>query len=211
VTEDEVGRGNDAEPGRSYGWLLIIGAAVVVAAVSLLGHHHKSTSAPAPRPIPTLSPLPAPTSAATPSPSAAARASFAYVYLDRSLDAPTICPLKTDGRTTLSVSFIVSNPNPEKITLLRLRPLLPMGGLTPTGAFLQDGTCAHPTGSRTAPAGQSITGHGTRLATFTFALPKTCPAPLPVQATARMTGSSGTVSFLLIVLPDLGHGHFAAC
>lgn len=218
MSDDEVGHGNASDEGPSYGWLLVIGAVVVVALVSLLGHHHHDAVAqPAPRLPTTTSPpsfraaLPGPSQTPSLAPSPAAPNEATSDYLDRSLDASLVCPVKTNGRTTLTVTFELFNPNPESVTITLLRPTLPLDGLHPKSTTVRTGSCAHPTGTPKPPPGQRIKPHKTVLVTMTFGLPKECPGPYPVEATVTMAGASGGVTQLMPLLSDLGGIKFATC
>lgn len=217
MSDDEVGHGHEGNAGPSYGWLLVLAGVVVIALVSLLGHHHATVSQRAPRPLVTSSPpsfraaLPAPSQAPSLRPSQGSAPVATSDYLDRSLDASRVCPVKTDGRTTLTVSFELSNPNPEAITVTLLRPTLPLDGLHPRGTTIRTGRCAHPTGKAKPAAGQRIKAHQTVLATMTFGLPKECPQPFPVEATVTIAGASGGVTQLMPLLSDLGGVTFATC
>jgi hypothetical protein len=219
VSHDEVSQGYDGEQQRSYGWLLILAAAIVVALVSLAGHHTRTTATPRP---------PVPSAFATPSvgASAAASASPSATPSEVPSDDPVaavlaqisgyvsvgeVCAPVTDGRTTLTVRFLLRNVTGLPEQLLTVTPELPMGGLRPRGTAVQGGTCADPVGTPAPPSRNAMPEGGTLVVSLSFALPKTCPAPYPVQAV--VTVAIGGVQRLdtVALYTDLGTVKFDLC
>jgi len=117
-------------------------------------------------------------------------------------------PVHTDGRTRLDVSFTLVNTVDRPVTLVRVVPELPLGGLRELRTEVRSGTCAAP-----GPPVRTgvIPGRGAVLAVFQLGLPPTCPAPLPVQATVAERRGARPVVATVLLLADLGGLHFATC
>src|SRR3954451_781250 len=135
MSHDEVERGNDADPGRSSGWYLVIAVAIVAALVSMLAKHHPATKA-APRPLPTLSaatPTGQPSSAAPttggPDPARFTASPSAIVPHGPAgtVRSPQICSPDRPTASTLAVSFVLLNPTAESERIVLITPRLPMG------------------------------------------------------------------------------------
>jgi hypothetical protein len=222
VSHDEVVRGGNGDDSRSSGWLLIVAIAVVAALVSLLGHHASSPTSiqPSLQPRPPVAPTPLPSASAPPSltpsvsfgptspidPTAAVLAQIGgYVTVGE------VCKPVTDGRNTLTVRFLLRNVTGLPEQLVGVSPELPMGGLRPRGAAVQRGTCAHATGKPAPPAQNPMPAGGTLVVSLHFALPKSCPAPYPVQAVVTV-GIGGALRMDTVALyTDLGSVHFDLC
>jgi hypothetical protein len=225
VSHGQVVRDGDGEESRSSGWLLILGIAVVAALVSLAGHHRQTAAAPAPPeprplPVPSASPLPSvgPSPSSVPTSSAAAAPSLpsdptaaVLAQISGYVSVRAVCPPLTDGRTKLTVRFLLRNETGLPEELIRVTPELSLGGLRPQGAAVQRGTCAHPIGKPTAPATNPMPPGGTLIVSLEFGLPKSCPAPYPVQAVVTV-GIGGALRMDTVALyTDLGSVAFDLC
>ena len=135
---DEIG--NDAPPTSRRTRVLLawlVAAAVVVAGVVALRRGVDPVEAPPPSspPAAQMPPLPgqlgpAPTESLPPVPA---------------LLVSDVCqPLRTDGRSTLDVSFTVVNTVPQAVTLVRITPVFPLPGLRGLGTEYRSGTCQAP-------------------------------------------------------------------
>ena len=198
---DEIG--NDAPPTSRRTRVLLawlVAAAVVVAGVVALRRGVDPVEAPPPSspPAAQMPPLPgqlgpAPTESLAPVP--------ALLVID-------VCqPLRTDGRSTLDVSFTVVNTVPQTVTLVRITPVFPLPGLRGLGTDYRSGTCQAPG----PPRSGDVPPRGTMLVVLHIGLPPTCPAPYPVRAdfTERRDGRTTTAGVHL--LNDLGSVHFTTC
>ena len=117
-------------------------------------------------------------------------------------------PLRTDGRTTLDVSFTLTNTLGRPVTLIRITPVFPLSGLRGLGTEYRAGSCADPgpplhTGD--------VRGGGTLLVVLRLGLPPTCPAPYPVEADLTERRDGRTVTAGVHLLSDLGGIRFTTC
>jgi hypothetical protein len=225
VSHGQVVRDGDGEGYRSSGWLLILGIAIVAALVSLAGHHGQTAATPAPpapRPLPV--PTPIASAAVVPPPSAVPSSSVAaapstptdptaavLAQISGYVSVGAVCPPLTDGKTTLTVRFLLRNVTGLPEELIQVTPELSLGGLHPRGAAVQRGTCAHPTGKPTAPATNPMPPGGTLIVSLDFGLPKSCPAPYPIQAVVTV-GIGGVLRMDTVALyTDLGSVKFDLC
>jgi hypothetical protein len=201
---DELQGGSEPDPGRRSPWVQAL-AAVAVLAVALLAVRGAVRSPdPAPAPTPTSTATGQPTR--TPDPVVTA----GDAGLAGPLAVGAVCP-HTDGTHTLSVQFQIENIGVGRVTVLAVRPVLPIGGLRPGKVTLPRspdcGTPAAHTGTST------VLEPGDRVgAQLDFGLPAGCPAPYPVEADVDllMVGESpGTQQLLL--LADLGGLDFTTC
>ena len=219
MSHDEVEHGDEAEPGRSYGWYVIIAVAIVVALVSMLGRHHASSAGPT-TPLPTLSPLPGPaaTSSAAPASTAPAITDPPTTPAAAVLEGPpglveqgAVCRPIQLTPTSLSVSFLLLNPTAHTEKLVSIAERLPMGGLKPQGTYVRSGTCTAIPGALRKPAGLVLKPGNYTIVVMNFGLPDSCPQPVPVGATVVVTGSQGPIVNSLPVFGDLGDVQFENC
>jgi hypothetical protein len=199
---DEVsgGPGSGSRRLRTALLVLVAGAVVVAAVVSLRrGVEPVRARPPA---SPPAEQMPAPPGQLAPAPTEPLPAVPA-------LTVGEVCePLRTDGRSRLDVSFTLVNTVPGPVTLIRVTPVFPLSGLRELSTEYRGGTCA-------APGAPLRTGDvragGTLLVVLRLALPPTCPAPYPVEAdlTERRDGHTATAGIHL--LNDLGNLHFTTC
>jgi hypothetical protein len=119
-----------------------------------------------------------------------------------------ICPAVTDGRTTLIVSFNLVNVSTTPITVMDVRPVMPIGGLRPRGPNTAGGTCEHP-GSE-APGGLLAPG-ATQLVTMRFRLPEDCPQAFPVEVRIRLRVHQMVGTTTVPVHSELGSINFDSC
>jgi hypothetical protein len=117
-------------------------------------------------------------------------------------------PLRTDGRTTLDVSFTVTNTLGRPVTLVRIVPVFPLSGLRSLSTDYRAGSCAHP-----GPPSHTgdVRGGGTLLVVLRLRLPPTCPAPYPVEADLTERRDGRTVTAGVHLLSDLGGTRFTTC
>lgn len=117
--------------------------------------------------------------------------------------------VRTDGRSWLDVSFVLANTGSVAVTLQKVWASLPIAGLEPTGAILAGGTCSRHTPQpwhRRLDVGRSA------LVTLTFALPASCPQPIPMEATLVVETDKGKRSTHVVpVLQDLGQLPLVRC
>jgi hypothetical protein len=226
VSQDQVARGYDDDDSRSTGWLLIIGVAVVAALLSLVTRHTSSGASPQP---PAPSAFAPPTASATPStlpsdevsavPSAASSSppepadptAAVLAQISGYVSVSQVCAPLTDGRKTLTVRFQLTNATPLDETLMSITPELPMGGLHFQKSQLQRGSCTKPLGKPAAFASQHLPVHGSMLVELQFALPKSCPAPYPVQAVVTVGIGGQPRQDTVALYTDLGSVKFDLC
>ena len=117
-------------------------------------------------------------------------------------------PLRTDGRTTLDVSFTLVNTLARPVTLVRITPVFPLPGLRALSTEYRAGSCAAPG----APLHTGdVRGGGTLLVVLRLGLPPTCPAPYPVEADLTERRDGRTVTAGVHLLSDLGGVRFTTC
>lgn len=127
------------------------------------------------------------------------------------LQVQEVCPVVTDHRRTVDVSFLLFNASAGVVTLESVRPLLPLPDLLrPVGApLVRRGGCA---GTGEATPRRTLVPRDALLITFRFAIPGGCPAPAPVDAAVReRTADDRVLDARAGVLPDLGGTPFDAC
>ena len=117
----------------------------------------------------------------------------------------------TDGSRHLQVQFQVINAGLGRVTVLAVRPFLPIGGLRPRAVVMpRSPSCGTPAARTGASA---VLEPGDRVGVqLSFLLPPACPVPYPVQADVDLLvvgESPGTQR--LALLSDLGGFHFASC
>lgn len=116
----------------------------------------------------------------------------------------------TDHRRRLTVIFGVVNLGSEPVVVRKVTPVLPLGGLRLTRKSIGVAACGEVQtndGSRVLTAGRSLA------VSFTFRLPKKCPAAFPVQAAVTVSDVDGLrqVTDPVPVLSDLGGIEFDQC
>ena len=127
------------------------------------------------------------------------------------VSAQQICPVSTDHRTTLAISFILHNDTPVTERVQQLKPALPLGGLVSRGVVIRSGTCTGPSGTAVRPAGQVLAAGTTMLVTVHLGLTKTCPHPLPVELDVTLSINGDVRAQQLSLFNDLGSIPFASC
>jgi hypothetical protein len=117
-------------------------------------------------------------------------------------------PLRTDGRTTLDVSFTLVNTVRRPVTLVRIKPVFPLPGMRELSTEYRAGSCGAP-----GPALHTgdVRSGGTMLVALRLGLPPTCPAPYPVEADLTERRDGRTVTAGVHLLNDLGGIHFTTC
>jgi hypothetical protein len=181
------------DPPSSAGRLLLYAVAAVVLIVigSLVIGHGTATSEPRPGPSPTrqIPPLP--------------------------LEAPTLtienaCPIRTDHRNELTMSFALRNISSAEATITGLTAIRSPTGLRQIGPTRSGGSCRR-TGWQSAR--ESIASGHARIYTVRWALPDTCPEPDPlqVQVTYYLPHKVMEESDNLTVRVDLGGIGFLQC
>jgi hypothetical protein len=117
-------------------------------------------------------------------------------------------PLRTDGRTTLDVSFTLVNTVRRPVTLVRIKPVFPRPGMRELSTEYRAGSCGAP-----GPALRTgeVRSGGTMLVALRLGLPPTCPAPYPVEADLTERRDGRTVTAGVHLLNDLGGIHFTTC
>ena len=117
-------------------------------------------------------------------------------------------PVRTDGRSRLDVTFTLVNTATRPVTLIRVKPALPLGGLRALNTEYRAGTCAAPGGARNAG---DVRPAGSLLVVLRLALPPECPAPYPVEADLTERSNGRTVTSGIHLLSDLGGIRFTTC
>ena len=117
-------------------------------------------------------------------------------------------PLRTDGRTTLDVSFTVTNTLGRPVTLIKITPVFPLPGLRGLSTEYRAGSCADPGPPQRT---RDVRGGGTMLVVLRLGLPPTCPAPYPVEADLTERRDGRTVTAGVHLLSDLGGVRFTTC
>jgi hypothetical protein len=117
---------------------------------------------------------------------------------------------ETDHRRRLTVTFGVVNLSSESVIVRKVTPVLPLDGLRLIGRSVGVAACGEVQsndGSRVLTAGRSLA------VSFTFRLPKKCPAAYPVHATVTVSRIDGArqVANAVPVLNDLGSVEFEQC
>jgi hypothetical protein len=138
--------------------------------------------------------------------------------LARYVNLGALCPVVTDHRHTLTLSFTVVNLTATPVTVVNLtatpvtavavEPSLPLPGLQLTGSSIAGSTCASPA---PAPPGGVLDAGRSLLATFHFTLPDTCPQPLPVRANVRVRADEWVTTDQVGLFSDLGNVPFDTC
>jgi hypothetical protein len=124
------------------------------------------------------------------------------------LGVTLICPAVTDGRKRLAVTFQVSNVSNSDVFVTSVRSVLPMRGLRPLGQPAGGGSCANP--AKLLARGL-ISPQESQFYTLTFALPKICPAPYPVQVKIDFKADGFPGTSLSLLLSDLSVLDFDTC
>jgi hypothetical protein len=202
VVVEELAQGGDGGPSRlgPLAWV-VIALICVGGGVLLLSGHGGGTSAATGSATP-----PAPTSsAAQPHPSLVQDAPDDPRL---TVNIGAVCPASTDGRKRLRVSFELVNLGANDVTLLGVKPLLPLHGLQPVGTATSGGSCAQP---GTGASGGLLPAGEKRLFTMHFRLPKSCPQPFPVQASVRLRVDQMVGTTTVPVFADLGSVEFDTC
>jgi hypothetical protein len=119
-----------------------------------------------------------------------------------------ICPAVTDGRKRLAVTFQVSNVSDSDVFVISVRGVLPMRGLRPLGRSTGGGSCAKPA---QLMARGLISPQQSQFYTLTFALPKVCPAPYPIQVKIGFKADGFEGTSLSLLLSDLSVLDFDTC
>jgi hypothetical protein len=124
------------------------------------------------------------------------------------LRVSTICPVVTDGHTSMTVSFVLANPTPATLLLADVRPELPLPGLKPSRPVTSGGTCAHPGTARAK--GPLRSGQG-KLFTMRFRLPKVCPQFIPVGVAYLIWPGDTRIPQQSMLFSDLAAVDFDTC
>jgi hypothetical protein len=201
---DEISGGAGPAPRRTRTALLVLVAvAVVVAGVVSLrrGVQEPLARPPASPPVVQMPPLPGQVEPAAPT-------GPLPPVLELSLGQ--VCqPVRTDGRTTLDVSFTLVNTVDRPVTLVRVTPSFPLPGLRARSTEIHSGSCT--TTGRTLTGG-AVPGRGTVLVILRLGLLGECPTPLPVEATVTERRVGGrVVTGNVRLLNDLGTLYFTSC
>jgi hypothetical protein len=118
-----------------------------------------------------------------------------------------ICPVVTDHRHVLTVSFTLVGLTPELVRVTGVEPVLPLGGLRPLATTVEGGTCVRPHSvvNRVVLPSEGL------LVTMRLALPKGCPQAFPVMANIHELVDGRPVIDGVPVLSDLGNVTFVTC
>jgi hypothetical protein len=202
--DDGVRRYDEYE--RPTGWLLIIAVAVLAAIVSMLSRpsHEQDRVTGSPPPVAVQR---------TPS-QAAPTSSVLDDVLSRvsGLVAATgVCPVVTDHRTTMTVSFTMQDITPVREVVRSVTSQDQVLGPRATGVSIRPGSCAAASGQPTPPGNQVLDPGGEELVSLTYALPKTCPAPFPVQVSVGLSIADQPRAEQLVLLSDLSGVSFTTC
>ncbi len=129
-----------------------------------------------------------------------------------SIEYPTIgarCSAQSGTRLQLGVEIV--NPSDLPLTLNRVRPLLPLGGLRTKG--ITRGACGQllPTRSADAIAGYEIAARASVWITIEMDVLMSCPAPIPVQVRLEFTQFRHQYTAELNPFADLGDVPYSGC
>ena len=116
------------------------------------------------------------------------------------------CSAQTGHALQLGVQ--VTNQSAAAVTLLRVRPVLPLSGLKATSQAW--GTCGQLPAAADTPGNVLPAGASTWF-TVTFQVLGRCPAALPVQFTLDYDQSGRAATIRLPGFADLGHVPYASC
>jgi hypothetical protein len=181
--------------------LVVIAAAVVVAGVVSLRRGVEPVR-PRPPASPPAAQMPAPPGQVVPAPTESLPPVPALTVME-------VCqPLRTDGRSRLDVSFTLVNTVARPVTLVRITPVFPLGGVRGLSTEYRGGTCAAP-GSPLRTG--DVRAGGSLLVVLRLALPPTCPAAYPVEADLTERRNGRTVTAGIHLLSDLGGIRFTTC
>lgn len=186
MSPDEISGRDDHAPLASRRAVALL---VLALAVGGLAGAAALMDDPAPEPVPAPS-----RSAPTPSGTTGSAAGTA-------LAVDALCPVETDGRTRLTVRFLLLNRSDSPVRVLRVEPVLPRGRLQPAGTSVVPGDC-----HRWSPGGgpdDRIPPGGTRMVLLRFRLPEGCPGPVLVQARVAARTADGTTTSDVLSLTDL--------
>jgi len=111
-----------------------------------------------------------------------------------------------DG-SVLQVSFRIVNAGQRPVTIVGVRPDLPLGMLLSMGTTLDSGDCA-PGGP--GPADGTLRPGESQPVTFRLLPLDSCPQPAPVAAAVDVAGASPAI-VSVPVLVDLGSVQFVGC
>jgi hypothetical protein len=199
---DEVSGGPGPGPGRPRTALLVlVAAAVIVAGVVSLRRGVEPVRVPPPASPPAAQMPPPPGQVGPPSPEPLPEVPALLVN-------PVCEPLRTDGHSRLDVSFMLVNTIARPVTLVRIKPVLPLGGLRELSTEYRSGTCIAPGAPLRT---RDVRAGGTLLVVLRLALPPTCPAPYPVEADLTERRDGRVVTAGIHLLSDLGAVHFTTC
>jgi hypothetical protein len=198
---DEVSGGPGPGPRRPRTALLVLVAVAVVVAgvVSLRRGVDPVRARPPASPPAAQMPAPPGQPGSSPEPLPAVPALLA---------GPVCQPLRTDGRSRLDVSFTLVNTLARPVTLVRITPVLPLGGLRELSTEYRSGTCTAPGAPLRT---RNVRTGGTLLVVLRLALPSTCPAAYPVEADLTEHRDGRTVTAGIHLLSDLGNVRFTTC
>ncbi len=120
------------------------------------------------------------------------------------------CPVRTDHRNYVTVSFWLHNVALEPALLVGVQGHPPLGGLSQEGPALSGGTCKRPGRSEKAVM---VEPESSRLYTVRWKLPDACPEPYPleVRVTYQRSGQVLMKSGYVTVLVDMGGIGFVQC
>jgi hypothetical protein len=200
VEYEELSQGEDQDEGPAglgaLGWTAIA-VVCVLAGVVFLVLRGPGEPVAGPQPLP------------TPSSDLASASDLAlFANPGQRLLIASTCPPVTDGRRALAVSFELQNIGSIDVTLVAVKPVLPLRGLRVLGPATAGGTCERP--GAQAPGGLLSPG-AKQLITMRFGLPKRCPQPYPVQARVRLRANQMVGTTTATVHNDLGEVNFDTC
>jgi hypothetical protein len=107
----------------------------------------------------------------------------------------------------LQLGVEVSNDSAASLTILRIAPLLPLGGLK--ALSLTWGPCGELPGQ--PPEDQALTPGNSLWFTVTFRVLVTCPGPLPVQFAIGYSQNGQRAASTVAGFPDLSQVHYSGC
>ncbi|GLY30043.1 hypothetical protein [Kineosporia sp. NBRC 101731] len=136
--------------------------------------------------------------------------SFTRIQLDAlPVSLRETCPVRTDHRNHLTVSFTLANTTSSSVLVEDLDGLA-RGGLRQERRVSAGGSCELPAHR---PVKAAVAPKKTRLYTVRWKLPDTCPerSPLRVEVSYRQAGDGQTRSGVVIVLDSLRGIGFVQC
>lgn len=124
------------------------------------------------------------------------------------LEVEDVCPVSTDRRAVLTVSFVLVNLSAGPVTLERVDPVLPVPLVRADGVTIRSGRCA---AAGAVTRERTLLPRGGLLVSLRLRFTE-CPTPAPVQVNVReRTADDRVLTQGHMVRNDLGGTAFDPC